>query len=829
MTGGMRNSQLAMMGSESALRGGEVDLWTAAARSSYANGGLALPPCGHSGVQPCVYQRTNGVTDLRAVKFRASKQWIGTSNDGAQAYSGTVSGLSGGEATASLASQPRYLIEDLGLDTGASGLGNMGGSNLSDARRRGHSEDTPVPRHRAQPGRHVHAASRERKRVWRGFHLATQSGRHTMTIAGSTRAQFMSAHQTKRRMSFAGGTLLASLLALFSTYASATTQPGDVDLSPTPPDLTASVDPNIVVTFDDSGSMASNFMGDFRPFDTGSWSGPWFCAGSIDQRATDPNDIKVHSMNGTYYNPLPPGSPVGLITYPPPVKEDNTLFPNADSALNAVWADGIAINRPTNPQTAASATLLNNPQGPSSTLANDNRVGKLNDILTSGSARGSGASCPSGTTTCQCSGSGNNRVCNWTFDRRWQCGNGTSPMDGVTANPDGGTYPNGGPYYYRLKSTVAIPVDTFGNPTAAGRTALYTASNWEAIPVPANRVPELRQLVRLLSHAQPDDALRSLARVRPVRRQHPCGVAEHQQRQLQSAQHHHHHEPQRHQRGRTELPQDVLRLDFFGRRERQHAEPRFDDPRRQFLHAREHQQSARSVLGTRARHAARPRARVPAEFPHAGDGRLLARRQSIAAKRVLRRAKSAGQSPRRHDFQSWRCDFARILGRPGLANRQLLAAIPAARTVTRRWPTLRSSTGRRDLRTDLSDNVPPYVPDKTTMITGSIPLQTGDDPLQNREIYFNPVNDPASWQHVVQFMVTLGISGRLQFSNDADCTNPQNDLCKLREGQTTSAGITGWPIRRTTIPRRSTTLGMQRSTAAVRTSVPPIRTRWCST
>lgn len=132
MTGGMRNAQLAMMGSESALRGGEVDLWTAASRSSFATGGLALPPCGHSGVQPCVYQRTNGITDLRAVKFRASKQWLSASNDGASTYSGVVSGLTGGDATASLASQPRYLIEDLGLDTGASGPGNMGGAILSE-------------------------------------------------------------------------------------------------------------------------------------------------------------------------------------------------------------------------------------------------------------------------------------------------------------------------------------------------------------------------------------------------------------------------------------------------------------------------------------------------------------------------------------------------------------------------------------------------------------------------------------------------------------------------------------------------------------------------
>jgi type IV pilus assembly protein PilX len=130
MTGGMRNAQLAMMGTESALRGGEVDLWTAAARSSYSTGGLALPPCGQGGVQPCAYQRTNGVADQRTITFRSSHTWLGTTDGGMQ-YAQTVTGLGGGDATASLATQPRYLIEDLGLDTAASGTGNMGGAILS--------------------------------------------------------------------------------------------------------------------------------------------------------------------------------------------------------------------------------------------------------------------------------------------------------------------------------------------------------------------------------------------------------------------------------------------------------------------------------------------------------------------------------------------------------------------------------------------------------------------------------------------------------------------------------------------------------------------------
>ena len=90
----------------------------------------------------------------------------------------------------------------------------------------------------------------------------------------------------KRAIRSAQTALVVALLAFsMSQVFAATGQPGDVDLSPTPPDLDASVDPNIVVSFDDSGSMASNFMGDNRPFDNALWSAattnPWRCAGRI--------------------------------------------------------------------------------------------------------------------------------------------------------------------------------------------------------------------------------------------------------------------------------------------------------------------------------------------------------------------------------------------------------------------------------------------------------------------------------------------------------------------------------------------------------------------
>ncbi len=95
----------------------------------------------------------------------------------------------------------------------------------------------------------------------------------------------------------------------------------------------------------------------------------------------------------------------------------------------------------------------------------------------------------------------------------------------------------------------------------------------------------------------------------------------------------------------------------------------------------------------------------------------------------------------------------------------------------------------KDLQPGLANNVTPYIPDKSTGITGSIPFDPNaappaNDPLNNKEIYFNPANDPASWQHLSQFMITLGVAGTLSFPAD---------LIRLRMGQTTSAGSVGWP------------------------------------
>ncbi len=162
----------------------------------------------------------------------------------------------------------------------------------------------------------------------------------------------------------------SSFVSAPASAATAVTS-GIVELSPTPPNVTQAVPPNIVVTFDDSGSMASNYMGDNRPFDGGSWSGPWRCAGVIDPRITSSSDVRSKAMNGVYYNPN--------VVYSPPVKANGSLFPNADKTLAAVWLDGVGVNRPYSPVTADTySSYRNNPNGTTDPTGLTDLTGTIN-------------------------------------------------------------------------------------------------------------------------------------------------------------------------------------------------------------------------------------------------------------------------------------------------------------------------------------------------------------------------------------------------------------------------------------------------------------------
>jgi type IV pilus assembly protein PilY1 len=593
--------------------------------------------------------------------------------------------------------------------------------------------------------------------------------------------------------------------------AQAVIAPGTIDLLATPPELTASVDPNIVVTFDDSGSMASNFMGDDRPFDNGSWSGPWRCAGSIDPRVTTAADIRAHSMNGVYYNPN--------VLYTPPVKADGTAFPNADATLNAVWADGIAINRPLGAVSPATAAYNNNPN--SAAGGNDSKVTKMLGTFTAATTTTTvvnfgplSQSCPSSSgntviSNCRrCPFSNSSTRC-WTAttttttaatDNRWKCGNGNNPFDGTGGNP------NGGPYYYRLKDTVSVPVDaTTGDPTSAGLSALYDSANWEPVAVPntdatienvtvnqwqnfANwyayyrtrnlmtrsalsrtfskfsgnvrvawqnindgtfKLPGTAIITKLLDKAGVSCATTSPSSTFSSASQPDCYRSAFYNWIFQTG-----------ANGSTPDRASTIRAgDFFKRGNTGNL----IDP---------YWQLADASAGTSGRELSCRQnfhMLVTDGYWNEGDPTVPTPYYTSEANRTLPDGKAFSTSAAESRV-FWDVDGA--LYNSSLAN-------------------IAFNYWAQDLRTDLDNKVKPFIPDKTIGITGSTPV--GADPLANLELYFNPANDPASWQLVVQFMVTLGIAGNLNFSDDIDCANPNSDICKLRKGQVNSSGVTGWP------------------------------------
>ncbi|HZP65244.1 MAG TPA: PilX N-terminal domain-containing pilus assembly protein [Rudaea sp.] len=114
MTGGLHNGQLAMMGAETALRGVEWDIWN---KSNQTPNKLH---CGGQGLDDPCYQASNvgqssgyAIINPGVTQFRNSVSNPGTLGKAYQTK--TLTSMSGAESTASLSSQPKYIIEDLGV------------------------------------------------------------------------------------------------------------------------------------------------------------------------------------------------------------------------------------------------------------------------------------------------------------------------------------------------------------------------------------------------------------------------------------------------------------------------------------------------------------------------------------------------------------------------------------------------------------------------------------------------------------------------------------------------------------------------------------------
>ena len=164
-----------------------------------------------------------------------------------------------------------------------------------------------------------------------------------------------SANSIRGRVSVCLSGLVVTLAAGFSGASLA----GTVDLSSTPPEASTTVAPNLVLTFDDSGSMNWHHSPDQRPYTGAGWNtasdtdqsasanityrsqaGPYLCAGVITPGIADPTDPRSWSMNGVYFNP---GN-----TYAPPLKADGTTA-MPDSTYTKAWDNGIQTNRPVSP------------------------------------------------------------------------------------------------------------------------------------------------------------------------------------------------------------------------------------------------------------------------------------------------------------------------------------------------------------------------------------------------------------------------------------------------------------------------------------------------
>lgn len=127
MTGGMRSGQMALMGSESGLRGAEFNVWYSPQLSAAGNN-LSLY-CSSDGSGGCYRADKDGKYALDTSTFSTSTSWSSVSTNGGTAYSTSLTGLTGAEQSASLAAQPQYLIQLVGPDLPPGSNGQVVGSN----------------------------------------------------------------------------------------------------------------------------------------------------------------------------------------------------------------------------------------------------------------------------------------------------------------------------------------------------------------------------------------------------------------------------------------------------------------------------------------------------------------------------------------------------------------------------------------------------------------------------------------------------------------------------------------------------------------------------
>jgi type IV pilus assembly protein PilY1 len=506
------------------------------------------------------------------------------------------------------------------------------------------------------------------------------------------------------------------------------------NLSTTPPDLTTSVAPNIAVTFDDSGSMQSYYMGDDRPFDEKAWgtTSPWMCAGVIDPRIKDTTKNASKAMNGVYYNPN--------VTYTTAVNANGTPMPNADATLKAVWLNGIDINRPDNKQTPQAAAYLGNRNSQADYA--DSRVSNLTGTIYT---------------------TKDGKV---TQNDRWGCTAGaTNPFTGSLKDPDTGATPTGGPYYWRLKSSATASI-TNGD-GSVNTTNLYTASNWEAVSVPASQYQNFanwfayyrtRNMMTRTALSQAFSKIGNSVRIAwqnmaNANGNSTDGTAANADYDTKF--------------GTTAVLQDIgdlnssVRASFYRwmlqvvggnstparaatiRAGNVFRQPLTKDKNDPYWNGQTATSDSADLVCRKNFHML-----VTDGYWNEGDPTLPAKVNGTPA---LTDANSAVSSQTLPDLRAYSpsSSFSRIYGNvAGDAYTSSMANIAWFF-----WAT--------DLQPTLTNGVKPYWKDPTASTTVDL-----TDPGKNDTVYWNPVNDPATWQHLSQFFVTLGVAGTLDYPGD---------------------------------------------------------------
>jgi type IV pilus assembly protein PilY1 len=480
---------------------------------------------------------------------------------------------------------------------------------------------------------------------------------------------------------------------------------GTVNLSAKPPEASIAAAPNLVLTFDDSGSMNWHHSPDQRPYTGADWNtasdtdqsatanityraqaGPYLCVGVITPGIADTTDPRSWSMNGVYFNPDN--------TYAPPLTADgSTAMP--DSTYVRAWDNGIQVNRPVGPVAVQA--------------------------------------------------SGNNQ--------------NTRDLGGVTFCGN-----TGGGYYKYIGARASLSLDARGQFNATATGALYTSGNW--IWVSLSSATEQKNFANWYSYYR----TRTMAAVTSISRAY-APFDKNVRVAWQSI-------------NAGNLSNSTPIYKFVDGPTTHDVRTRFYN----WLFA------MTASGGTPNRSAAK---RVGTYFTHRtgavdenpywdrdADKELVCRQNFHIQMTDGMWNGDDPLSPGGNDttnmaalpdgrsFSTSERESSAVWNEPGNA------VVTMADLAFHDWSSdLQAGvTGSSLFATQANRRkVAPYIADTSTELF-KMPLTANSDPRDNREIYWNPANDPASWPHLVQYMIGFGASGTL--------ANNRITYTSLRKGDT---------------------------------------------